>query len=155
MKFRKYYLKEFLERPDRLNEVVSVQHQGFKFFSQIKNVEGVTVPTLMFPDWKHLLKKWRNQISNVRRILVLGNGLIMMEDLMRLYESKKLKSSLWKSDVFVKDRQNVDAAIRICRCRCANFCVSGMKITQRTVGHNMLQAYMKENLSTKVLCLAE
>lgn len=32
---------------------------------------------------------------------------------MRLYESKKLKSGLWKSDVFVKDRQNVDTAIRI------------------------------------------
>ena len=65
-KFRKYYVEEFLERPDRLNEVVSVQHQGFNFFSQIKNVEGMTVPTLMFPDWKHLLKKWRNQILNVR-----------------------------------------------------------------------------------------
>lgn len=50
-KFRKYYVEEFLERPDRLNEVVSVQHQGFNFFSQIKNVEGMTVPTLnMFPD---------------------------------------------------------------------------------------------------------
>lgn len=65
-KFRKCYVEEFLERPDRLNEVVSVQHQGFNFFSQIKNVEGMTVPTLMFPDWKHLLKKWRNQILNVR-----------------------------------------------------------------------------------------
>lgn len=37
-KLRKYYLEEFLERPDRLNEVVSVQHQGFNFSSQIKNV---------------------------------------------------------------------------------------------------------------------
>ena len=91
---------------------MSVQHQAFNFFSQIKNVEGMTVPTLMFPDWKHLLKKWRNQILNVRRMLVLGNGLVMVEDLMRLYESKKLKSGLWKSDVFVKDWQNVDAAIR-------------------------------------------
>lgn len=34
-KFRKYYLEEFFKRPNRLNEVVSVQHQGFNFFSQI------------------------------------------------------------------------------------------------------------------------
>lgn len=59
------------------------------------------------------LKKWRNQILNVRRVLVLGNSLVMIEDLMRLYESKKLQSGLWKSDIFVRDKQNVDAAVRI------------------------------------------
>ena len=32
---------------------------------------------------------------------------------MRLYESKKLQSGLWKSDIFVRDKQNVDAAVRI------------------------------------------
>ena len=67
----------------------------------------------MFPDWKHLIKKWRNQILNVRWVLVLGNGFVMIEDLMRLYEGKKLASSLWRSNVFVRDRQNVDAALRI------------------------------------------
>ena len=66
----------------------------------------------MFPDWKHLIKKWRNQILNVQRFLVLGNGFVMIEDLMRLYEGKKLSSGLWKSDVFVRDRQNMDAAIQ-------------------------------------------
>lgn len=28
-------------------------------------------------------------------------------------KEKKLASGLWKSDVFVRDRQNVDAALRI------------------------------------------
>jgi len=37
----------------------------------------------------------------------------MIKDLMRLYESKKLKSGLWKSDSFVKDKQNMAAALRI------------------------------------------
>ena len=32
---------------------------------------------------------------------------------MILYEGKKLATGLWKSDVFVRDRQNVDAALRI------------------------------------------
>lgn len=154
-KFRKYYLEEFLERPARLNDVVSVQHQGFNFVSQIKNVEGVTVPTLMFPDWKHLLKKLRNQILNVRRLLVLGNGFVMVEDLMRLYESKKLKSGLWKSDVFVKDRQNVDTAIRILQPQVRQ-CLREWNEDQTEAiriylkaGHNMMVAYTMENLSTK------
>ena len=82
---------------------MSVKHQGFNFVSQ----------TLMFPDWKHLIKKWRNQILIVRQILVVGKGFIMVEDFMRLYESSKFKSSLWKSDVHVRSQQNVDAAIRI------------------------------------------
>ena len=44
----------------------------------------------MFPDWKHLIKKWRDQILNVRRVLVLGTRNVMMEDLMHLYEEKKI-----------------------------------------------------------------
>lgn len=44
---------------------------------------------------------------------MLGNSLVMIEDLMRLYESKKRQSGLWKSDIFVRDKQNVDAAVRI------------------------------------------
>lgn len=44
----------------------------------------------MFPDWKHLIQKWRNQILNVQRVLVLGNGFVMIEDVMKLYEKKKL-----------------------------------------------------------------
>lgn len=79
----------------------------------VKYRDGLTVPMLMFPDWKHLIKKWRNQILNVQWILVLGNGFIMVEELMQLYEIKKLESGLWKSHIFVKDQQNVDAALRI------------------------------------------
>ena len=44
---------------------------------------------------------------------MLGNSLVMIEDLMRLYESKKRQSGYWKSDIFVRDKQNVDAAVRI------------------------------------------
>lgn len=32
---------------------------------------------------------------------------------MKIYETSKLQSGLWKSDVCVRDKQNVDAAKRI------------------------------------------
>lgn len=34
----------------------------------------VPVPTIMFPDWRHLIKKWRIQLLNVKRILIIGEG---------------------------------------------------------------------------------
>ena len=61
----------------------------------------------------HLIKRWRNQILNVRRVLVLGKGVVQMEHLMKTYEMNRIRSGLWKSDVFVKDKENVDAALRI------------------------------------------
>ena len=112
-KFRKFFVHLFLKRPGLLGEVVTVPHKGLNFVSIVKTVNGLKVPTLAFPDWKHLIKKWRNQILNVQRVLVLGISFVMIEDLMKLYESKKLQSGLWKSDIFVCDKQNVDAAVRI------------------------------------------
>ena len=129
---------------------MSVEHPGFNFVIQIKYVEGVTVPTLMFPDWKHLIKKWRNQILNVPWILVLGKGFVMVEDVMRLYESSKLKSVLWKSDV-----HSVDPPIRILQ-RQVRQCLREWDKDQTEAvrvylkaEHNMLVAYTKENLSMK------
>jgi len=29
------------------------------------------LPALLFSDWKHILKKWRNQVLNVKRILLV------------------------------------------------------------------------------------
>ena len=96
-KFRKYFIEEFLTRTG-MDRTIFIPDRGFNFQSVIKGIDEVAVPTLMFPDWKHLIKKWRNQIINVRRILVLGNGFVMIiEDLMQLYETKKLESGLWKS----------------------------------------------------------
>ena len=54
-KFRKFFIHLFLKRPGMLGEVVTVPHKGFNFVSIIKNVNGLKVPTLAFPDWKHLI----------------------------------------------------------------------------------------------------
>lgn len=153
-KFRKYFMEEFLTRTG-MDRTISIPHRGFNFQSVIKDIDRVAVPTLMFPDWKHLIKKWRNQILNVRRILVLGNGFVMIEELMQLYETKKLVSGLWKSDIFVKDRQNVDAALRILQAQVRK-CLKE-RDNQRTealrmylkVGNNMLRTFTEETLSVK------
>ena len=87
-KFRKYFLDGFLRMLNMVDEVILVSHKGFTFVSVVKNVHGLRIPTLMFPDWRQLIKKWRNQVLNVHCILVLGDSFVMIEDLISLYESK-------------------------------------------------------------------
>lgn len=48
--------------------------------------ESGALPAIFFPDWKHLLKKWRNQVLNVKRLLMLGKGMVMLEHLMEIHE---------------------------------------------------------------------
>jgi len=74
---------------------------------------------------------------------------------MRLYEGKKLASGLWKSDVFVRDRQNVDAALRIlqpqvrqCLQEWNDQCTEAIRIYLK-IGYNMMKGYREENLSVK------
>lgn len=112
-KFRKYYFERFLKRHEPLHNVISIPHKGFNFVSVVEDIYGLTVPTVIFPDWKYFIKKWRKSNSERSTGPCARNALIMIEDLMRLYEGKKLASGLWKSDVFVRDRQSVDAALRI------------------------------------------
>lgn len=72
-----------------------------------------------------------------------------------MYETKTLESGLWKSDIFVKDRQNVDAGLRILQPQVRK-CLKE-KDNQRTealrmylkVGNNMLRAFTEETLSVK------
>lgn len=99
------------------NEVVGVDWVSFLCHIIIEEV-GIDlslkqIPTMMFPDWRHLIKKWRNQLLNVRRVLILGNEVVMLEHLIKTLEKDRIISGLWKSDVFVKDKQNVKAAQRI------------------------------------------
>ncbi|CAH3045950.1 unnamed protein product [Porites lobata] len=79
----------------------------------------------------------------------------MIEDLMRLYEANKLKSGLWKSDIFVRDKQNVAAALRILQPEVRECLSEWNKDRSQAirvylkVGHNMLRAYTDENLTVK------
>ena len=71
--------------------------------------------TCPFPDPRHLIKKLRNQILNVRRLLIIGNYAVQLDDLMELADCSRYKHKLglWKTDIRVNDKQNVNAAIRL------------------------------------------
>lgn len=56
LQFRKYFMEEFLRRP-RMNRTISIPYGGFNFQSVVKDIDRLTVQTLMLPDWKHLIKK--------------------------------------------------------------------------------------------------
>ena len=114
-----------------LGEMIEVSHKGFNLVSIVKNVNELKIPTLAFPDWRHLIKKWSNQLLNVRRVLVLGDFFIMIEDLMRLFESKKLRSGLWKSYIFARDKHNVDAHLEFCSSKSENACANGIMMAPR------------------------
>ena len=75
-----------------------------------QRIGTTNIATTMQPDWRHLIKKWRNQLLNTKKILLMRKNLVIMEHLMEIYETYKLESGLWKCDVFVHDKQNVDAA---------------------------------------------
>ena len=68
-----------------------------------------------------------------------------------LVRGEKLTSGLWKSDVIVRDRQNVDAAIRILQPKVRQ-CLQDWD-EQRTeatrvylkIGHNLIRSYTDEN----------
>ena len=86
-KVRKYYVETFKKGHGERNDVIIIDNESFQFNSVMEDLREMDVakpiPTLMFPDWRHLIKKWRNQILNVRRVLVLGKGVIQIEHLMK------------------------------------------------------------------------
>ncbi len=71
---------------------------------------------LPFPDSLHIIKKLRNQLLNMKRLLVIGKDFIMLEHLRDMWHSDdalKRESKLWNTDIYVSDKQNVDAALRL------------------------------------------
>ena len=113
------------------------------------------IPSVMFPDWRHLFKKWCNQLLNMRKLLLLGEHVVQIKHLIQIYEPYKLDSGLWKSDVNVRDKQNVDAAIRILKpCVCTTLHKWNNDLTVRTqvyltARHALYQALTIESLTPR------
>jgi len=136
--------------------VISLNYDSFDFnivVEDFQNMEfDVPVPTIMFPDWRHLVKKWRNQPLNVKCILIIGEGAAQIEHIMNMFEIDRIRSGLWKSDVFVKDRQNINAAIRILQKEvrvCINEWSDQETLATRAylkMGHYLLQSYTEREL---------
>lgn len=156
-KVRKYFNHRFLKNPGQheRDNIVSIPYESFEYVSVIEKHNNVKTPSIMFPDWRHLIKKWRNQLLNVKRVLVLGNHVVQLEHIMKTYEAYRLESGLWKSDIFVKDKQNVKAATRIlgtsvqqCMATWNHERTKGTQIYLK-IGQNMLSAYTEPNISIR------
>ena len=139
--------------------MISLNYDSFDFNIVVEDLQNmdfdVPVPTIIFPDWRHLIKKWRNQLLNVKRILIIGEGAAQIEHIMKVFDIDRIRSGLWKSDVFVKDRQNVNAAIRILQ-KEVRVCIKEWsdKETLATraylkMGHYLLQAYTERELTVQ------
>ena len=156
-KFRKYFTQRFLKSPEqqRRGNLVTIPYESFDFVSVIEEYNNVRTPSIMFPDWRHLIKKWRNQLLNVERILFLGDQVVQLEHIIKTYEAHRLESGLWKSDIFVKDKQNVKAATRILstsvqQCLATwNYQRTISTQTYLKIGQNMLSAFTEPNISIR------
>ena len=111
LKVRAYYLKKF--SIDKQDTSMTIDREDFSFCLPLN--ENSQQFECAFPDPRHLIKKWRNQILNVRRLLILGHHLIQLEHLMEIADNEKYKHNLglWKTDIKVSDKQNVNAAVRL------------------------------------------
>lgn len=153
-KFRKFYLQTYSKNKLAANSI-TLDYEGFDFGGEIKRIDGHLTATVMQPDWKHLIKKWRNQLLNTRKILIMGDTVVLLEYLMEIYETFKLESGLWKSDVFVRDKQNVDAAIRILQPK-VNACLAksnegltkGLRVNL-SIGFSLLRCFSDKSLAPK------
>lgn len=111
-KVRSYYLQMLSDKPAGL-EFLTIDRVDFLFHLPLNHLSSYA--ECSFPDPRHLIKKWRNQILNVRRLLTFGKYLVQLEHIMEVADSEKYKHELglWKTDIKVNDKQNVNAAIRL------------------------------------------
>ena len=95
------------------------------------------------------------ELLNTRKILIMGDTVVLLEYLMEIYETFKLESGLWKSDVFVRDKQNVDAAIRIlqpkvnaCLAKSNEVLTKGLRV-YLSIGFSLLRCFSDKSLVPK------
>jgi len=66
-KVRKYYVETFKKGHGERNDVIIIDNESFQFNSVVEDLREMDVakpiPTLMFPDWRHLIKKMEKSDS--------------------------------------------------------------------------------------------
>ena len=73
---------------------------------------------------------------------------------MKVFENDRIRSGLWKSDGFVKDKQNVEAAmrmkteVRVCMKDWSDSETIGTR-TYLKMGHTMLQSFTEKDLTVR------
>lgn len=135
---------------------LSINAPDFTFFAPLEKLDDgndFNLPELLFPDQLHMIKKWRNQLLNTRRLLVMGGKCAMLKHLMQVFNDYRLVTGLWQTDIWVKDRQNVGAALRLLLPRVRS-CLSNYNehetVATRVylkIGQKMRDAYACNNLT--------
>ena len=65
---------------------LSLEVPDFTFLAPLEKINNDHyIPELMFPDQLHMIKKWRNQLLNNRRLLVMGQKCAMLEHLSQVF----------------------------------------------------------------------
>ena len=90
-KVRKYYTERFKMHQGRKNSVIDIDFESFDY-------------NFIVEDFSEI---------GIERPTIIGDGVAQLEHFMKTYENDKMRCGLWRSNVFVKDKQNVQAALRI------------------------------------------
>ena len=133
---------------------LSLEAPDFTFLAPLEKINNDHyIPELMFPDQLHMIKKWRNQLLNNRRLLVMGQKCAMLEHLSQVFQNYRLATGLWQTDVWVKDKQNVDVALRLLHPRVRSCLLNfddNETVTTRVylkIGQKMRNTYACNNLT--------
>lgn len=89
---------------------LSLEAYDFTFLAPLEKIDN---DNYIFPDQLHMIKKWRNQLLNTRRLLVMGPECAMLEHISQVFQNYRLATGLWQTDIWVKDKQNVVVALRL------------------------------------------
>ena len=68
---------------------------------------------ICFSDPRHLLKKFRNPMLSLSRVMVIGDHLVDLNDVRLTFKHLKLECGIYRTDFDVSDKQNVDAVMRL------------------------------------------
>jgi len=89
-KVRKYYTERYKWHQGQTNSVTDIAFESFDYNFVVEDLREIGVekpiPMIMFPAWRHLVKKWRNQLLNVKRLLIISEGVAQLEHLMKTFE---------------------------------------------------------------------
>ncbi len=108
-KFRKYWTTQLSRPSDGPDFPAILSLPGFSTYSI--EYDHFILPAA---DGNHIIKKLRNQILNVRKLLIIGDNIIQLEHIMEMFgQEGGTKASLRETDIYVHDRQNLDAAVRL------------------------------------------
>lgn len=79
-KVRKFHQQLYLK--DDVTGQNRISIRNLKYHGYVERLDGINLPSLMFPDWKHIIKKWRNQLLNCKKLLLVGKYTVKLEHIM-------------------------------------------------------------------------